>query len=176
MIWAVAAGLLVGVASLAGAASPGIDAPARVADHAQRLASAADTDLAPEERAVAEMVALINVERSNRGLPRLRLDDRISAAARAHAADMVSMGRLQHTGSDGSDGGDRLTRAGFVWTGWAENIGAGFFEPSVLFTAWMNSANHRSNLLGDFTDVGAGVVTGADGVPYWSLSVASART
>lgn len=176
VVWAVAAGPLIGVASLAGAASPGIDSPARVADRAQRLAPTADTDLSPEQRAIAEMVALINIERTSHGLASLRLDDRASAAAHAHAADMASMGRMQHTSSDGSDGGDRLSRAGFVWTSWGENIGAGFHDPTALFTAWMNSTNHRLNLLGNFTEVGVGVVTGSDGVPYWSLLVATAQT
>jgi uncharacterized protein YkwD len=166
--------LVLGTASLSVAASPAISGPARVDDRAQRVAPTFDAELTPEQRAVVEMVTLVNIERGNRGLPVLRLDDRASAAARAHAADMASMRLMQHVGSDGSDGGIRLTRAGYAWSSWGENIGAGFVDPGTLFTAWMNSEGHRANLLGDFTDVGVGVVATADGVPYWSLLVARA--
>ena len=164
---------MVGTASLAVAASPDISAPAQVHDRAQRATPAPDAALTPEQRAVVEMATLVNVERGERGLPLLRLDERASAAARAHAADMATMRLMQHVGSDGSDGGDRLARAGFAWSAWGENIAAGFVDPRTLLAAWMNSEGHRANLLGDFTDVGVGVVATADGVPYWSLLVAS---
>lgn len=172
--WAVVAGLVIGTATLTVAASPSLQVPARVGDRAQRLSPTNEHELSPEARAIVEMVALVNHARAERGLAPLTLDDRASAAARAHAADMAAMGSMQHVGSDGSDGGDRLDRAGFAWTSWGENIAAGFLDPATLLTGWMNSGPHRANLLGAFTTVGVGVVATADGVPYWSLLVATA--
>jgi uncharacterized protein YkwD len=173
-LWTVTIVLVMGTASLSAAASSDISAPARVADRAQRLTPTLEAELSPEQRVIVEMAARINIERGNRGLPSLRIDDRASAAAQAHAADMASMGRMQHLGTDGSDGGVRLTRAGFVWSAWGENLGAGFLDPDPLVAAWMDSDGHRANLLGDFTDVGVGVALTADGVPYWALLVARA--
>ena len=167
-------GLVLGTASLTVAASSTIHQPARVADRAHRLTPTFEPELTPEQRAIVELADLINIERGRRGLPFLRLDDRVSAAARAHAADMATVRRMQHLGSDGSDGGARLTRAGYGWTIWGENIGAGFLDPTTLFTSWMKSSDHRSNLLGDFSEIGIGVVATPDGVPYWSLLVARA--
>lgn len=166
------AGLVVGTASFSAAASPTLWAPAQVADRAQRLSPSFEPELTPEERAIVELVDLVNLERSARGLQRLRLDDRATAAARAHAAEMASTGTMQHAGVDGSDGGVRLTRAGFDWVAWGENLGAGFYDPDTLVSAWMGSAFHRDNLLGPFTAIGVGVVARADGAPYWSVLVA----
>ena len=52
-------------------------------------------------------------------------DDRLEAAARAHGADMARIGFFSHTGSDGSDIGTRLHRAGYGWCFAAENIAMG---------------------------------------------------
>lgn len=173
-IWAVGAGLMVGTASVAAAASVTIDAPAAVVDRAQRLNPSAEGDLTPEQRAVVELVELVNVERTSRGLPVVWLDPQVTAAAHVHAADMAANRVMQHAGSDGSDGGVRLERAGYTWTSWGENIAAGFVDPRALLDAWMGSPAHRSNILGDFTDVGVGAVATPDGVPYWTLLMATA--
>lgn len=173
-IWSVAVALVVGTASLTAAATPTLGEPATVRDRAQRLDPTYEPELTPEERVVHEMVTLVNVERARRGLAAYRLDDLIGAAARAHAADMAANRRMQHAGSDGSDGGTRLDRAGYVWAAWGENIGAGFGDPRSLLDSWMRSSVHRANVLGDYTDVGVGAVASADGVPYWTLLVALA--
>ena len=171
--WSATVGIAFGATSLVLAASTSIDAPATVFDRAERMLSA-QPDLTPEDRAIVEMVTLINIERGTRGLPFVHVDDRVVAAAHTHAADMAAMRQMQHLGSDGSDGGTRLTRAGYEWSLWAENIGAGFYDPKTLFDTWMNSAGHRSNMLGDFAAVGVGVVATPEGVPYWSLLLARA--
>lgn len=171
----VSAVVAVGSASLAVGASPAIQQPARVGDQALRVAPSYEPDLTPEQRAIVDLVDLINVERARRGLPNLHLTDLISAAARVHATDMAATRRMRHAGSDGSDGGTRLTRVGYAWSSWGENIGAGFRDPAELFTAWMNSGSHRDNLLGNFSEVGIAVVTASDGVPYWSLLLANPR-
>lgn len=169
---AIAFGLAVGTASFAFAASPAIDTPASVVDPAHRVAPSGGRAQTPEDRARSELVDLINAERSRRGLSVLRVEPRVSEAATVHAADMAAHRQMQHTGSDGSDGGVRLDRAGYPWTSWGENIGAGFLDPASLFDAWMNSAGHRANILGDFDDLGIGVVATPDGVPYWAMLVA----
>lgn len=170
---AVLTAVVVGTASLAVAAPSSIRAPASVDDVARRMAPSSEPDLAAEQRAIDELLVLINTVRAERGLPFLRLDGQASTAARTHAADMASMRRMQHIGSDGSDGGLRLTRAGYPWTTWGENLGGGFGEPAALVDAWMASESHNSNLLGDFIDVGIGVVATWDGIPYWCVVFAS---
>ncbi|MFJ4714971.1 CAP domain-containing protein [Streptomyces sp. NPDC088785] len=54
----------------------------------------------------------VNQERAAHGLPGLRLSDRASEVAGAHARDMAGRGRLSTVGSDGRDLRTRLTDAG----------------------------------------------------------------
>ena len=102
---------------------------------------------------------LTNIERTNQGIPALRWDDRLGAAARAHSEDMVKNNFRGHTGSDGSSVGQRITRAGFEWRICAENIAYGHRTPEAAVAAWMNSPDHRRNILNaSLTHLGVGVV------------------
>ncbi len=119
-----------------------------------------------------ELVELLNRERSGRGLAAVTWHDQVAAAASAHSADMASHRQMSHTGSDGSDAGRRLERAGFEWGGWAENIGAGYETAASMFDGWMNSPGHRVNMLGEYRYVGVAAVDGG-GARYWTLVVAN---
>ena len=160
-------------ASLVSAAVGQLDGAADVSDRATRVDPPPVADLTPEQRAAFEMVELVNAERSRRGLPIFRWHDQVGAAAQAHAADMAANGRIQHAGTDGSNAGDRLRRAGFGWSAWGENVAAGFTTAAPLLEGWMNSPSHRPHLLGNLTYVGVGAVASSDGTPYWALVVAS---
>jgi uncharacterized protein YkwD len=103
----------------------------------------------------AGLLALVNDFRATQGRPPLGADGALDAAARAHAQDMVNAGFFSHTGSDGSSVGTRLRAAGCSWTGAAENIAQGQTSPEVAMTTWINSAGHRANLLGNYSELGA---------------------
>lgn len=170
---ALVATITVFTASLAYATTGRLDEPAHVERSALRLAPPDHPHLTPEQRAAHDMVAIVNLERARRGLPAYEWHEQLGDAAYGHSVDMAARRKLQHAGSDGSNAGLRLTRAGFVWTTWGENIGAGFSEPQTLFTAWLESPPHRPQLLGDYRYVGVGAVASSDGTPYWTLVVAS---
>jgi uncharacterized protein YkwD len=82
------------------------------------------------------------------------------------------MNRMTHTGSDGSDAGDRLLRAGFDWHAWGENVAAGQTTVKQAFDAWMGSDGHRAQILGNFTVIGLGAAQGSSGNIYWTLDFA----
>lgn len=94
-----------------------------------------------------DLVALINAERSARGLPTLATDGRLAEHARSHAATMAAAGSVFHTPDLGSavGGWDRL----------GENVGRGS-TAAVVHEAFMASPGHRGHMLGDFTHVGVG--------------------
>lgn len=117
-----------------------------------------------------EVVALTNAQRSWRGCPALRIDDRLTAAAREHSADMAREGYFDHTGSDGSSFVAREIEAGYPRRGpSAENIAWGYRTPRDVVTGWMNSAGHRANILNCASvAVGVGLVYRADGTAYWT--------
>ncbi|MFD5639623.1 CAP domain-containing protein, partial [Streptomyces sp. NPDC127077] len=60
------------------------------------------------------MVALVNSERAKVGCSPLALNAKLSQAAQAHSMDKASHNTMSHTGSDGSDPGQRITRAGYL--------------------------------------------------------------
>ncbi|NNC75334.1 MAG: hypothetical protein HKN93_07460 [Acidimicrobiia bacterium] len=98
-------------------------------------------------------VAEINAERAANGLEPLEVYWDLVDDARAHSQVMLDGDDLHHNPNLGS-----------VTTGWyslGENVGVG---PSVssLHTAFMNSAGHRANILGDYNYVGVGVVVETD--------------
>jgi uncharacterized protein YkwD len=120
----------------------------------------------------SQVVALINQERLNNGLPALTVQPALTAAARGHSQDMACNAFFSHIGSDGSTTRDRVTRQGYstIWVG--ENIYGGMMSsPSVIVTWWMNSAPHRANILNtNYTSIGIGYVyvSTAPYQKYWT--------
>ena len=114
----------------------------------------------------AQVVTLTNAQRTANGCGVLRVDDRLTTAARAHSSDMAAQGFFSHTGSDGSTFVTRVSRTGYMGAS-AENIAWGYRTPQDLVTGWMNSAGHRANILNcSSVAVGVGVVVTADGTTY----------
>ena len=56
--------------------------------------------------------------------PPLSMSPVLASAAAAHARDMAEHGELTHTGSDGSQPAERITRAGYPWRASGENVAA----------------------------------------------------
>jgi len=115
------------------------------------------------------LIALINQERANQGIPAMTTSSQLTAAARQHSRDMACNGFFSHYGSDGSSPFDRMAWSGFSYTAAAENIYAGggsYNSPQQAFYGWMNSPGHRTNMLNPtYTHIGVGYIYSA-GSPY----------
>ena len=99
----------------------------------------------------------INEIRDQYSLPRFAKSQRITQAALRHSNDMADNNFFDHTGSDGSTAGDRLTQGCYRWQAYGEIIAAGYTTPASVVAAWMDSAGHRGVILdGQFEDFGAG--------------------
>ncbi|MBX6772704.1 MAG: CAP domain-containing protein [Chloroflexi bacterium] len=96
----------------------------------------------------AEVIALVNAERVQRGLPPLIVSPELTAAARAYAHRMAAEGFVSHTAPDGSTFITRDEAAGYRdWDYLAENLAAGQLTPEEVVAAWMASPAHRANIL-----------------------------
>ncbi len=123
-----------------------------------------------EDKMARLLVEQINAERATHGLAPYQFDAAVAATAAAHSADQAARHTMSHTGSDGTNAGQRLTRQGVTWSSWGENVGAGFNEPAPLLQAWLDSPTHRPIVLSaTFTRVGAGVAAASDGTRYWTM-------
>jgi uncharacterized protein YkwD len=78
--------------------------------------------------------------------PPLKRSPELDAAARAHAEDMARNSFLAHTGSDGSNPGERASHYGYEWRVVAENVAAGQTLPDDIAATWLESAGHCANL------------------------------
>lgn len=124
---------------------------------------------AVEADPAAEVVRLTNVCRTRAGLPELREEPRLAAAARTHARDLARRRTLDHRDSEGRDAAERVERALYLtWTAVAENIAYGQRSAAEVVRAWMDSPGHRQNILDPgLQEIGVAVAKGADGRLYW---------
>ena len=117
-----------------------------------------------------EMLNDVNGQRAGAGLGALTLCPRLDLAAAGHSDDQAATNRLSHVGSNGSGLGQRANAAGYLgWTTLGENIGEGFTTVDSVMAAWMDSPDHRANILGAaFTNVGFGESTSSSGLWFWT--------
>jgi uncharacterized protein YkwD len=101
------------------------------------------------------VLELTNAERAKYGLAPLLWSEALAEAARLHNLDMVTNDFISHTGSDGSSARDRMSAVLPRWRSLAENLAAGPSTPESVVNEWMNSPEHRENMLnGNFTHLG----------------------
>lgn len=106
----------------------------------------------------ARIVQLVNAERAKVGCSALTLNATLSKAAQAHSDDMAAHQNMSHTGSDGSSPGDRITRAGYTWSAYGENVAYGYSTPEQVMAGWMASPGHKANILNcSFKEIGVGL-------------------
>jgi uncharacterized protein YkwD len=123
-----------------------------------------------------EMMGDLNAQRANAGLGPLVACGTLQAAADAHSQDQANMGQMTHSGSNGSNIGQRADGAGYAgWQTLGENVAYGFTSVDSVMNAWMNSPGHRANILnGAFTHVGLSEIASPSGVEYWTQDFGAA--
>ena len=115
----------------------------------------------------AAVVCLINAERTSRGLPPLRTNQRLNRSAQSWTAHLVRT----HTFTHGHDFAARISAAGFDWATAGENIATGFETPRQVVHGWMASAGHCRNILDpQFAWVGTGVSPRSTGPAAWGAT------
>ncbi|MGY6409411.1 MAG: CAP domain-containing protein [Alkalilacustris sp.] len=125
---------------------------------------------------LSRLHASIDAERRRAGLPGLRGTAALNRAAQAHACDNARRARMSHSGSDGSNPGDRIRRVGYRLSAANENLAVGFTDPGAVVSAWMRSPSHRRNVVAsNVTELGIGLARGADGRLHWVMKAATPR-
>jgi uncharacterized protein YkwD len=121
------------------------------------------------------MLGQVNAQRAAVGAGPLTLCYQLADAAEAHSADQAGTSTLSHVGSDGSGLGSRANGAGYTrWTALGENVAEGFTDVHAVMVAWMNSPDHRQNILDPrFSAVGFGEATAPRGLWFWTQDFGS---
>jgi len=139
--------------------------------HAKIVSSRAAVKAGDEALLEWEVIIAINEERATEGVSPLVQNSLLTNAARGHSADMANNNFFSHTGSDGSNAGDRIIRTGYDWITYGENIAAGYGTAGEVVNGWMNSPGHRANILNpDFREIGVGYAYNASSIygTYWT--------
>ena len=114
----------------------------------------------PRPELEAEMLRLVNKERTAVGLKPLLPDPELTAVARKHSADMFARGYFAHVTPEGKDPFDRMRAANVRFVTAGENLA---LAPTlqIAHTGLMNSPGHRANILrSSFGRVGIGIMDG----------------
>jgi len=139
-------------------------APSAMAARACESANATPASAA-KRTMVRATLCVLNHRREARGLRRLKLNRRLSRAARRHARDMARRNYFSHDTLGGGTFVDRIRRAGYLRDAnrWSvgENLAWGTqyrSAPRSVAQMWMQSPGHRANILNpSFREIGIGL-------------------
>lgn len=142
-----------------------------LADPATTLAWSAGAFSSASEQ---QLMALTNQARSSAGRKALRWDGALGSIARWRSKDMIKRGYFSHDIPGGGQVFDEMSNRGYCYKVAGENIGWNTYPDDVataqIQQMFMNSAGHRSNIVGkDWDRIGIGAYKGADGKKMWTV-------
>ena len=108
------------------------------------------------------VVASMNAQRAQQGLPPLRIDDRLCAAAGDRMREMEEMAYWDHVSPEGRSPFAWLKPRGYDFRYAGENLAKGFETAEVLVESWMESRGHRENIMSPlYNDCGIAIIDGS---------------
>ncbi len=110
---------------------------------------------------INQLLLATNKDRVANGLSPLQLNQQLTNAAIANAAYMFKENYWAHFAPDGTSPWYFINQAGYNYLYAGQNLARGFVDINSLETAWMNSPEHRANILSPhYTDIGYAVEEG----------------
>jgi uncharacterized protein YkwD len=102
-----------------------------------------------------------NANRIAQDMPALATNPLLQAAAQEKANDMAKNVYFAHTSPTGVTPWYWFENVGYDFSYAGENLAVNFSDSSDVTNAWMNSPEHRANILNaNYTDIGIAVATG----------------
>ncbi len=107
----------------------------------------------------AALVEQTNQIRSKNQEQNVTLDSKLSDAAQAKANDMAAKNYWSHNAPDGKTPWSFIQQSGYAYESAGENLAYGFASSDSVISGWMNSGEHRANILhAAYQQVGFGIV------------------
>lgn len=158
MMKAAKMGLIFSVLAVSLAATPAGHGTANAATASKSMAAVYAQVQA--ERA-AQVVALVNKERTSAGLKPLIVHTNLSKMAKDKAIDMFRSGYFDHTSPKYGSPFDMMDAYHITYLYAGENIAKGQRSAEEVVKDWMNSPGHRANILNSkYTLIGVGYYNG----------------
>ena len=106
-----------------------------------------------------QILNIVNADREKQGLPSLSMNSTLNLAAFAHAEDMISNHYFAHTSPEGLNPWYWIKSLGYNYSYAGENLAIGYKDADELVNSWMNSPEHRANILSpNYHDMGLAVI------------------
>ncbi|AGK98730.1 SafA/ExsA family spore coat assembly protein [Clostridium pasteurianum] len=119
--------------------------------------------------AEAEVIRLVNIQRSKNGLQPLTTNWQVGRVARYKSQDMINKHYFSHTSPTYGSPFNMMETFGIKFSAAGENIAMGQRTPAEVVNAWMNSPGHRANILNpSYTQIGVGLAKDSNGTCYWT--------
>lgn len=107
------------------------------------------------------LVDLANTDRTSDQLAMLTVNPVLTEVAQDKANDMAAKGYFSHTSPSGQSPWYWFSKDGYTFSSAGENLAINFTDSGAVNTAWMNSPEHRANILnGKFTQIGIATAQG----------------
>jgi len=137
---------------------------------------AANDETAQSQEAL--IVASVNAARALEGMGALRVNASLTTTAQLHSDDQADHDTMTHTGSDGSDPGDRVTRQGYTFARLGENVLMRWdMSADGAFDQWWNSPPHHENMMTpDFIEIGVAFTLSDEGAYYYTMVLGSPQS
>lgn len=163
-MWKIASKYQVGVSEII-SANPSIKNPSMIYP-GQKVSVPSFDDVKKQEN---EVIRLVNVERSKRGLAALKTNWQLSRVARYKSQDMINKNYFSHTSPTYGSPFKMMETFGIRFSSAGENIASGQKTPAEVMNSWMNSPGHRSNILSaSYSEIGVGLAKSSSGKTYWT--------
>jgi uncharacterized protein YkwD len=110
---------------------------------------------------IRNILELTNYSRQGYALTQLQENAKLDSAAQAKAEDMLRNQYFAHVSPQGINPWDFIKASGYNYIIAGENLAINFYTAEGVSDAWMNSPEHKANILNkDFQDIGIGIAAG----------------
>ena len=106
----------------------------------------------------------VNQTRQSGGLKPLAESTKLDQAAQLKAQNMVQNNYFAHNSPNGVTPWFWFIKVGYNYKYAGENLAIGFFDSKEVYQAWLNSPEHKANIVNpNYTEVGTAVLSGFGG-------------
>lgn len=111
------------------------------------------------DMSTSSLLSDTNQQRANNGKAALTINSQLTSAAQNKAKDMAAKNYWSHNSPSGQTPWSFITAAGYKYKTAGENLAYGFDTSGDTMTGWMNSPEHKANILNSsYTSVGFGIL------------------
>ncbi|HWE38740.1 MAG TPA: CAP domain-containing protein [Isosphaeraceae bacterium] len=125
------------------------------------------------DKQVRLAIEVLNDEREKADLPALKVNAKLARVAEDIAARLAKDAKDEKDARADLGGATKeVEKAGYRFERIGLSAASGLADAEAVVKGWLKDEGTKKNLLGDFSEVGVGMATTDEGVPWWCLILA----